>query len=311
MAVMRPEVLPEWVVSDPKLSAEAKVYDVLRALPDGYRVYYHVPWVNESTERGPASEGEADFIVAHPDKGILLIEVKGGRIGHDGPAGGWTTTDREGKVHRIDPFKQISRCRYALIDKMKACPLWRGEWLEIGHAVCFPHCSNARGFSTADAPPAIIIGGDDLANIDAKIEEIYTFWRQSNAVRPPGPAGIALLEAVAAPTFVLKSLDRAQALAAQEERIITLTREQFSAFELLQQIPRVTVQGGAGTGKTLLAVEKARRAAALGRRTLLICYNRPLADHMRSLLSPAPDGRFAYARSINCVRGRLSGRVCP
>ena len=46
---------------------------------------------------------------------------------------------------------------------------------------------------------------------------------------------------------------------------------------------RVAVRGGAGTGKTVLALEKARRLADEGFRTLLTCYNRQLADHLARL----------------------------
>ena len=46
---------------------------------------------------------------------------------------------------------------------------------------------------------------------------------------------------------------------------------------------RVAVRGGAGTGKTLLALEKAKRLADEGFQTLLTCYNRPLADHLARL----------------------------
>jgi hypothetical protein len=50
---------------------------------------------------------------------------------------------------------------------------------------------------------------------------------------------------------------------------------------MLQRQRRVMIAGGAGTGKTLIAREKALRAASDGMRTLLACFNRPLADHLR------------------------------
>lgn len=38
------------------------------------------------------SEGEADFVVFHPSKGVLSIEVKAGDIGYRG--GNWIQTNR-------------------------------------------------------------------------------------------------------------------------------------------------------------------------------------------------------------------------
>ena len=69
-------------------------------------------------------------------------------------------------------------------------------------------------------------------------------------------------------------------LAAQEERRLMLTREQMRLLDYVRSHRRVAVRGGAGTGKTVLAVEKARRLAGEGFRTLLTCYNRQLADHL-------------------------------
>ena len=305
-----PKSLPDWVASDPKRSAEVAVYNALRNLPDGYRAYYHFPWVERSAGRPRASEGEADFIIAHPGKGILLIEVKGGRIGHDGASGCWTSTDRDGNVYQIDPFEQLRRCKHALISKLRACPLWRGSWVEVGHAVCFPHCAAGQWVSTADGPPEIIICGDELDHLEAKLEEVFGYWRETDAVRAPGPDGISALETVVAPTFVLNRYEAGLDLTTQEDRILRLTREQFDVLELLQQVPRVSVQGGAGTGKTLLAVEKARRASESGRRTLLVCFNRPLADHLRHSLTPASDLRVCtFHQLCHWAAVQAGGRI--
>ena len=57
-------------------------YNALRKLDDKHVVFYSVPWHKTERYRHP-KDGEADFIVAHPDKGILVLEVKGGEIGYD------------------------------------------------------------------------------------------------------------------------------------------------------------------------------------------------------------------------------------
>ena len=72
-------------------------------------------------------------------------------------------------------------------------------------------------------------------------------------------------------------------LAEQESRRLTLTREQMRVLDFVRSHRRVAVRGGAGTGKTVLALEKARRLADDGFRTLLTCYNRQLADHLSGL----------------------------
>ncbi|MEQ9260034.1 MAG: AAA family ATPase, partial [Roseovarius sp.] len=67
----------------------------------------------------------------------------------------------------------------------------------------------------------------------------------------------------------------------EEEKRIELTERQAGILDFLQRQRRVMIAGGAGTGKTLIAKEKASRLAGEGMRVLLLCYNRGLADHLR------------------------------
>src|SRR5207245_2072445 len=64
------------------------------------------------------------------------------------------------------------------------------------------------------------------------------------------------------------------------EELIRLTAEQSDYLARLEENPRVLVRGGAGTGKTMLAVEEAARAAKSGDRVLFLCFNRLLADSL-------------------------------
>ncbi len=67
-----------------------------------------------------------------------------------------------------------------------------------------------------------------------------------------------------------------------EERILRLTEEQYRCFDQLQDNPRCLFDGGAGTGKTLLALEFARREASSGKKVLLICFNKLLGQWLAS-----------------------------
>ena len=60
--------------------------------------------------------------------------------------------------------------------------------------------------------------------------------------------------------------------------------EQYQIVDALATNPRAMIRGGAGTGKSLLAVREARRVAAEGRQVLLCCFNKQLAQHLRACL---------------------------
>ena len=77
MAVMYPRTLLE---DDLKSRAEGKVFDALeKRLGDGWEVFHSVGWVSRDKEKG-SDDGEIDFVIAHPERGVLCLEVKGGGI---------------------------------------------------------------------------------------------------------------------------------------------------------------------------------------------------------------------------------------
>jgi hypothetical protein len=67
----------------------------------------------------------------------------------------------------------------------------------------------------------------------------------------------------------------------QEERLFRLTEEQMRLLDFLAH-HRGAVEGVAGSGKTLLARAQAQRFADAGKTTLLACYNKALAEWLRS-----------------------------
>ena len=89
--------LPVPPVAAASAAGEGKVLLALGALPDEYRIYHRKSWYALD---GGAREGEADFLLLHPDLGMLVLEVKGGRIAFDGRTGEWMSTSRDGAVHR-------------------------------------------------------------------------------------------------------------------------------------------------------------------------------------------------------------------
>ena len=138
MAKIYPERLPESVIDDPKRSGERKVYLALKNLSEKFIVFYSVHWINQAGNWG-ISEGEADFVITHPDLGVLILEVKGGGIQYKPERNQWYSFDRNGYSYEIkDPVDQARRSHYRLLEQLKSLPGWPQRPLNIGHAVCFP-----------------------------------------------------------------------------------------------------------------------------------------------------------------------------
>jgi hypothetical protein len=99
-----------------------------------------------------------------------------------------------------------------------------------------------------------------------------------------------------------------QLLEEDERKIIELTNQQYGLLGLLGRRRRVAIAGCAGSGKTLIAFEKARQLALSGREVLFTCFNRSLAGYLRESMD-VPQGLeirhyHAYCSDLVSSAGR-------
>src|SRR5262245_37538849 len=114
-------------------ASEGRVWRALEMLEDGWIVFHSVTW--QAPRAGREGDGEADFILLHARHGMLVLEVKGGRI--ELADGRWFTTDRNGARNEIrDPFRQAVDSKHALLRYLQDVALRPTP--TIGHAIVFP-----------------------------------------------------------------------------------------------------------------------------------------------------------------------------
>lgn len=290
MAIMCPSPLPGFATADPRRAAERTMYEALeRGLSDEHRAFYGIAWLARRRD-GSGRDGEADFVVAHPKRGMVVIEVKGGAVARDGASGRWTSRDRAGAVHDIgDPVAQARDSRFALLDKLRTVPGWGGRGVRAWHAVALPDCKAAPEALGPDLPREIVIYADDLNWLPEKVDSLFSFWEGREGHGDPiDEQAMTLVQRVLAPSFELRQPLGVEVREAERE-ILRLTEQQLLLLRALARNRRVQVSGGAGTGKTILALEKARRLAEEGYRTLLTCFNRPLAQFLRASAGEVPN----------------------
>ncbi len=111
----------------------------------------------------------------------------------------------------------------------------------------------------------------------------FKYWGDAaGGFVPIGQRGLDVFLKTFAKSFYVAPMVSSR-LAEQEAKRLVLTKDQIRVLDFLRTRRRVAVSGGAGTGKTVLALEKSRRLAAEGFKTLLTCYNRQLADYLSSI----------------------------
>ncbi|WP_163544181.1 nuclease-related domain-containing DEAD/DEAH box helicase [Occultella kanbiaonis] len=251
-------------------------------LPEDATLLHSVNLLEESTER------EIDLLVLWPGVGIAAIEVKGGTVWHNEQ--GWhqgSATDS----HRMNPVRQVQDARHVLQEKLRRRGVGAGQ-ARTAHLVAFPHTRFAQDFETSDCPRSMIIDRDDVAGVAAGVHRAIVTHGQG--VRGLDEVDARDLYDVLAGQLGTQ-VDVLGDARAELDRLDLLTQEQVGILRVVAGHQRFQVVGGAGCGKTWLALEQARRRARAGERVALLCYSRGLGRYLQRVTNTWPRGqRPAY-----------------
>jgi len=267
---------PEWVDGR---HGERAVWEALRdQLPDDVALLHSVWLVEEDREY------EADLVVAWPGVGTCVVEVKGGRVERD-DAGRWFQT-KAGHAPRPmgNPMTQASDCRHVLQRYLARQRADAGK-ARTAHVVAFPHMVLAASFDAPDMPRSLVLDKDDLRNAGAAVRAAVE--RHGDGYQPLTPDGLEQMLSL----LVAQLPGQASLLSLAEEheqRVDQLTRDQAAVLDSFRYHRRLSVIGGAGTGKTWLALEQARRLTKDGKRVALMCYSRGLGRFLQRVSATWP-----------------------
>jgi hypothetical protein len=280
---------PQSISPDTCSNAERQLFAALEEqLSDAYHVFHSVAWQALNKE-GKPYDGEADFVIAHARLGILVLEVKGGGIAFDAEKNTWTSTDQGGKTHHIkDAFGQATDSKYKLrncLDSMLGAAAHR---LTMGHAVAFPDVVVDQQLPGMNKPREIVLDMRDKETLDDWMQSSFAYYRgnASQQKQEDGDASLRALKKLLGTGFLLP-MPRWGIFTEETKEFIQLTQQQYIILDTLNRQRRALISGFAGSGKTMLAVEKATRLAEQGFRVLLTCYNRNLATDLREKVQPA------------------------
>jgi hypothetical protein len=273
---MIPKTIQFW-----ESDAEVLLFRKLRdELSNDFTALHHVPWKSPDKRRRTI-EGEADFVIVHPELGALVLEVKGGTLRYEAASGRWYQTSKgKDDEHRIpDPFEQAGNGARAIVEFMKTHRVSRKNWGPLGFGVSFPEAV-FESDPTPGIRPELMIDGRHLRDpgaLEARLREVMAWYPSDQFVQ--GEDGAAKLVAALNHDVVVEQ-PLGLRVAGVDRAITELSAQQYLILRLLKHKKRLAVSGPAGSGKTLLALERARDAARAGEETLLLVYNRPLADYL-------------------------------
>lgn len=267
---------PEW--SDRNDSrAEGLIWRALRdETPDDWYAIHSLGLTSHTSKPW----AEADFVVVC-DAGVIVLEVKGGRVTVE--RGAWSTNDH---VLKESPFKQAGGAAAALHSELRS----RFPALQraiVGWGVALPDVTfDAEG---PDILNDVVYDDRDLrTRFERYVDRVADHWkafhgRTGDRFRPLSRSERAAIVAFLAPSFDLVPTLRARVAHAERE-LARLTAAQSRVMRGLRAKDRVIVRGGAGTGKTMLALEEAVRLTAEGRTTIVCCRSSLLARRLGGMV---------------------------
>lgn len=260
-------------------TGEEEVYYALKELPDEYVVFHSIGW-SRKNEKGYVRWGEADFTVFNPNRGVLIIEIK---------AGGISCVDNRiiqenrstGEKKAIYPLDQANKSKHTFIDIFKE-NIDENVWVES--AVWFT--SVERESITGNFPLSyhdeIILCKKDIKQAQKAIDKVFDFFQMRHYGYYNKKTASQVVE-ILAPRF--NAVPTIATLAEEQNYYFNrLTNEQGFLLDYLEEQEIAAIQGGAGTGKTMLALEKAKRLSQQND-VLFLCFNKLLVDYLISKFS--------------------------
>lgn len=266
-------------------SREGDMFLSLQKLPDDYYVFHSFRIINIVDSEW--KENEIDFVIFNRNKGIVCLEAKAGQVSCE--EGIWYYSS--GKEMR-DPFAQANSNKWKLHneiyrfyrnnDILKHCKMLSAVW--------FPSVSTYT-LSKINLPTntskELILTAEDLTDPKSSLERIFSIHTsiKDYGKMIPVESGLnkeesnSLLRNILCPSFNIlpsKTLE----LDYKREKFNSLIAEQCNLLNYLEEQRSAVINGAAGTGKTMIALEKARRHSFKGENVLFMCFNVKLKEFL-------------------------------
>jgi DNA polymerase III delta prime subunit len=274
--------------------AENRVFDKLRESFVSDPMYLAFHSLNLTTH-AKKRFGEADFVILC-EYGLFVLEVKGGRISsYDGQ---WYTIDRNDQEHRLkeSPFRQAEGALHAINNKIRDSGKFPRLTLPIGFGVIFPDVEWSEQSSEWDM--RTICDAKKFRNFEGWLRNFFEYWHSKYGNgKKLTKEDIKALKQYLRPEFeVVEPLH--VKLSQMEDIAKKLTEDQYRYLDIVAANSRVLCSGGAGTGKTFLAAELARRMASENKNIALVCKSNWLKRYLETRIQ----NEFVTISTIDSVK---------
>jgi len=249
-------------------------------LPDRWVVVSDVSY-SIREDSGYIRDGQADFVILVPDKGLVVLEVKGSKGVAVTSQGDWLLLNESGAKKKIkSPPKQATRNSHNIATK-------------LAELLGFDSFPGLFGWIVA-YPNGIVAGPLDMYHPNSVLSKPHmTSLKKAvlATLAERGPEklgrqfGKDLVDKCANylvnGNFIVDAIDTALDSSETSHQVEKLTDQQFACLKGIFDLKDVGVIGPAGSGKTLLAMWRLQAALDEGMNAIYVCFNRVLAEYLR------------------------------
>ncbi len=293
MAVLIPDVPKDCP------NSERHVYERLgRELPQAWIVLHSLGLGGHESKIW----GEADIVVLS-ERGVFALEVKGG-----------TVECKDGVWHYSGDFATFTKRESPWAQAMGALGAIRGQLHQakpafrdvlFGFGVVMPYTTfTATG--TEIIPEVLLDRRSFRQSLMQYVTSLESYWN-GEYMRKRGRSyrGLTAKELREARQVLRPDLETALSLGGYltglDDRLVQLTNEQIRASRRMAANPRTVVRGAAGTGKSVIALDRALQLGAAGHDVLYLCFNRLLAAHLRAGLEGHASEESVQVRHVHAL----------
>lgn len=269
--------------------SEKVVYKALMSLPDTFTIFHSVQWFSRGSRKSIWKEN--DFLILSQKYGMLVLEVKGGNVEYkDGVFVQTNTLTKKESIlsekKRNDPLTQAIDGKYHYRDLISEILKDEMFSFNIDACVCFPSC---KVKNTMDSFPLkykeikdAILDYNSIQNssFELEIKKVYDFYNayKNTSVNDEQYKRIKRSIAQDFRLIAVPALRKGEL----DDAFIRLTNEQVGLLDYISEQEVATIQGVAGTGKTIIAIEAAKRFASEGNKVLFLCFNSLLFHYLKN-----------------------------